>query len=278
MNQLASGINAINDAQIVDVSGTKITAGTIPASAMNTATNVETRFDEALGDFVASGCVWSATTGLGGAMTAGVAYIDGKRVVVAAIASKTFTASKDTYVSVTNAGVVGYSEVANGASAPTLPTNSIWLAKVVTSGAAVTAVTQSGEAAGGVPIYPEHSNRTIGWKTWTPTIAAGSGSFTSVSAGDCRYIQNGKTVHFKARINIVTNGTAATSVTATLPVSVNATGGVFTCSGREDGVSGKQLQGKMSSTGNLLSIFNYDNTYPGANNAALIVSGTYEAA
>ena len=279
VNQLASVINGnLDDTNIASLSGTKITAGTIPATAMAADANIETRFNEALGDFVASGCVWSATTGLGATMTAGVVYIDGKRLSVSSVASRTFTASKDTYVTVSNTGVLGYSEVANGATGPAASAGSIFLAKVVTNGSAVTSVTLGGDNSAGAQIYPENSARDATWKTWSPTIGCGSGAFTSVSAGDCRYIQFGKTVHFKARINIVTNGTAATSVTATLPVAVNATAGIFTCSGREDGVSGKQLQGKINTTGTLLSIFNYDNTYPGASNAAIIVTGTYEAA
>lgn len=60
--------------------------------------------------------------------------------------SKTFTASKDTYVYVNSAGAIAYLEVANGAAKPTLATlvatggaGSQFLAKVVTDGSRVTA-------------------------------------------------------------------------------------------------------------------------------------------
>ena len=47
--------------------------------AINVPNDVVTRFDESLGDFIASGLVWSQTALLVGEMTAGVVYIDGER-------------------------------------------------------------------------------------------------------------------------------------------------------------------------------------------------------
>jgi hypothetical protein len=140
VNQIAAVINGnIDNTNISSVSGAKIQAGTVAAGAMDTNSNPETRMSESLGNFVASGCVWSLSSGLVGTMTAGVVYIGGKRVIVNAIATQTFLASKDTYVSVDNTGAVSIaSAVANGATAPTLPANSLWLFKVVTSASAIT--------------------------------------------------------------------------------------------------------------------------------------------
>jgi len=141
INQIAAVVNGnLDDNNINSLSGSKITSATIPAAAMVASANPETRFDEALPDFVASGCVWSISSGLNGDMTSGVVYVDGKRATVSAVSARAFTASKDTYVSVTNAGVITYSEVANNAAAPSLPANSTWLSIVITSGAAITAV------------------------------------------------------------------------------------------------------------------------------------------
>jgi hypothetical protein len=140
INQIATVINGnLDNTNINSLSGAKIQAGTVPATAMTTDSNPETRMSESLGNFVASGGVWSQSSGLVGTMTAGVVYIGGKRVTVAAVATKTFTASKDTYVSVDNGGAISYQEVANNAAVPTLPANSVWLAKVV-SAAAITSV------------------------------------------------------------------------------------------------------------------------------------------
>lgn len=99
---------------------------------------------------VHSGLVWSIVSGLNGAMTTGVAHIIDssskmKRIVASAIVSKTFTASKDTYVDLKSDGTITYVEVANGATTGmTLTADSIRIAKVVTSGAAITSITQYG--------------------------------------------------------------------------------------------------------------------------------------
>lgn len=66
--------------------------------------------------------------------------------------AKTFTASKDTYVYLTSAGALAYSEVANGAAKPTLASivtaggyGSQFLAKVVTDSDEITSVTDLAE-------------------------------------------------------------------------------------------------------------------------------------
>lgn len=99
----------------------------IPASAMTDSGDVELYRSEAGINFVASGCVWSVVSGLNGTMTAGVVYVSGVRVSVSAVATRAFTASKDTYISVDKNGTLSYQEVANGATAPSLPADSVWL-------------------------------------------------------------------------------------------------------------------------------------------------------
>lgn len=105
---------------------------------------------EALTDFVLSGFTWSLVSGLNGAMTAGVAYITNPsglmvRIEVPAITSRTYTASKDTYVDIAYDGTVAYVEVANGATTGMpLTADSIRVAKVVTNGSTITSVVQYG--------------------------------------------------------------------------------------------------------------------------------------
>ncbi|MBO1267095.1 hypothetical protein [Arthrobacter cavernae] len=190
VNQIAAVVNGnIDNTNISSVSGAKVQAGTINASAMDTATNVETRLSESLGNFVASGCVWSAISGLNGTMTAGVVYINGKRIVVAAITSQAFVASKDTYVSIDVNGTVGIANaVANNAASPTLPANSVWLAIVVTSGSAITSVNTGQIDAvapvvssrtlnicdtNGVLIYPYANQKLIGFARINTTFSTG---------------------------------------------------------------------------------------------------------
>ena len=140
-NEIAAVVNGnLDDNNIASLSGTKITGSTIPVAAFDANTNPETRTSETSGNFVASGGVWSATTGLGGTMTAAIVYIAGKRISAPSVASKTFTASKDTYASIDNTGAAQYTEVTNGAVSPSLPSNNVWTYKVVTNGSAVTSV------------------------------------------------------------------------------------------------------------------------------------------
>lgn len=84
---------------------------------------------------VASGCVWSGdaygSTRVA-SMTAGVVYISGIRVSVSAVTSRTFTASRDTYVDVDSTGTLTYTEVTNNAASPSLASNSIRLGIIIT--------------------------------------------------------------------------------------------------------------------------------------------------
>lgn len=76
-------------------------------------------------NFVESGCVWSGDSygsTRNASMTSGVVYIGGKRLTVAAVSARTFTASKDTYVDFADNGdgtaAIIYTEVTNNAASP----------------------------------------------------------------------------------------------------------------------------------------------------------------
>ena len=125
--------------------------------AINVPNDIVTRFDESLGDFIASGLVWSQTALLVGEMTAGVVYIDGERLVIGALSGINFTASKDTYVDIATNGSVSYDAVANGASAPALAGSHVRIAKVVTNGSGITSVVQTGVDSLGNTISPSGS-------------------------------------------------------------------------------------------------------------------------
>lgn len=106
-------------------------------------------YQPTISDYIQSGGVWSTVSGLNGAMTSLTGWQGGHLNTVALITSRTFTVSKDTYIdvlrnTVTNAFSIVYTEVANAAASPALAANSIRLAKVVTSGAAITSIVQSG--------------------------------------------------------------------------------------------------------------------------------------
>lgn len=155
----------------------------IPSTAMQDSGSMEKWRDEANIGFTASGLVWSALTGLNATMTAGIQYTpDGLRRSISAVTSRTFTASKDTYISISPAGAIAYTEVANNAAQPALGTDYRWLAKVVTSVSAITSVTDMRQTAvigsqnidwatltnSGVPVINGITlgNATVSYKWW----------------------------------------------------------------------------------------------------------------
>ncbi len=117
------------------------------------------RASEIMYNNVASGCVWTADAAGStrvASMTAGIVYIDGKRVVVSAVTSRTFTASKDTYIDVDITGTLTYTEVTNNAASPALAASSIRLGIVVTAAGSIAAGTSinQGDRSTATPIVP----------------------------------------------------------------------------------------------------------------------------
>lgn len=107
--------------------------------------DLEAIHNEVFYDHVASGGVWSYDgSAFAASMTAGIVYIDGVRLTLAAVVSRSFTASKDTYVDVYDNGdgtaAILYTEVANGATPPSLSTSYVRIAMLVTSGSVVTTI------------------------------------------------------------------------------------------------------------------------------------------
>lgn len=108
-----------------------------------------------------------------------------------------------------------------------------------------------------------------GYFAFTPTITAGSGTFTTVSAVGS-FMVAGRTFFADIVITITTNGTAAVSVYATLPVTgVNSQVGA----GRENAVTGDMLQVYLGSGQNYFTIYDYLGNYPGGTGYSLVCSG-----
>jgi len=141
INRLNSNMNAIVN-QVngnLEGGGINIKPGSITSIDLNTTVSTITRWSESFNDFTVSGMLPATSANLASDISAGVSYVSGYRVATAAT-NHTYTASKDTYVYISNGGYFIYQEVANGASAPSTPTNSLLLAKVVTNGTAITSV------------------------------------------------------------------------------------------------------------------------------------------
>jgi hypothetical protein len=107
--------------------------------------------------------------------------------------------------------------------------------------------------------------------TFAPVITAGTGTITSYTSSG-NYTKTGNVVTFGFTLTITNNGTGSVTLIATLPfqASSNASSGV-----RESGVSGS-LCSVTVDTGTSAMVFRaYNNTYPGATNAAFKGSITY---
>jgi len=150
--------------------------------------NLVSSLNDLTSDVVISGGIWALVSGLNGSMTLLTAYIDGYKNTIAAVATRAFTLSKDTYVDVlrntgTNVFTLVYTEVANGAASPALAANSIRLAKVITSGATITSIVQYDVDSLQNEIYPTApiKNQLLSLVSTIPTFTdyGASGNFGS---------------------------------------------------------------------------------------------------
>lgn len=103
-----------------------------------------TQFPANFQNFVEStGGVWTAGAGLVGSATAGYVWYSGTRSAMAAVASHTFTASKDTYIDYNPATAAWtYVAVTNGAAVPAVTANCVRVAQVITGASAISSVSQ----------------------------------------------------------------------------------------------------------------------------------------
>lgn len=118
------------------------------------------------------------------------------------------------------------------------------------------------------------------WTTYTPTVAALTGTFTSVAATG-RWTQIGKTVIVMFKITVTTNGTAGTATLMSLPVTPNtaAFANDYGCGmAREVALTGNMLQALIRNGGADLQLVRYDNAYVGGNGANISGMVTYQAA
>lgn len=168
-------------------------------------------------NYIESGCIWTADSPgstLAASMTAGVVWIGGKRLTVAAVTSRAFTASVDTYVDFQDNGDgtanITYSTVTNNAASAALgnsgtTANTIRNAIIVsgaTNIAAASSINQGSPWASlptttasvalavcdtiGNLIYPRPGQKLIGQRVYPtgagPTVTTPS-SLTQISAG-----------------------------------------------------------------------------------------------
>jgi hypothetical protein len=108
--------------------------------------------------------------------------------------------------------------------------------------------------------------------TWTPVIAAGSGAITSYTSSG-RYTKVGRLVTVEITYKITNNGTGASyGEISGLPYTASVG-----CVGitRFNGTTGLSGQYSVAAGGTSGTVWNYDNTYPWATNAAGTITITY---
>jgi len=115
------------------------------------------------------------------------------------------------------------------------------------------------------------------WSTWSPTVSSLTGTITSVGTVVARYKQLGKIVVFQISIPITNNGTGATGVLFTPPVTPNISITNQVISGFNINTS-EVCGGYWLNSSSAFLVIKYNATYPVASGQAVSMSGTYEAA
>ncbi len=118
------------------------------------------------------------------------------------------------------------------------------------------------------------------WVTWTPTISASSGTITTSSAVARYKIDplDQKTIHVQMAITITTNGTGATALLATLPITSENNSIPGTIPGKEVAATGRTCVGHVAVNSTSLIIHQYDGTYPAADGRIIVLNGVYKKA
>ena len=111
--------------------------------------------------------------------------------------------------------------------------------------------------------------------TWTPSVSATSGSFTTVTISNAEYVKIGKTVHVSAKFVITTIGTGSGNMTISgLPYSLDASQGGVQIMGRISN-SGELCFGQVSTTS--ISLFRkYDKTSAIVGGYSYLLQGQYQ--
>jgi hypothetical protein len=118
----------------------------------------------------------------------------------------------------------------------------------------------------------------VGWRTYTPTIACGSGTITTLGTVTGRYQVTNRMMTLNVSIPITTIGTCATYVSFTLP-QVPVTASVLY--GRETQATGIMLQANLGATATIGQIQSttgtcVNGTAPCNSGDTLVITGSYE--
>lgn len=113
------------------------------------------------------------------------------------------------------------------------------------------------------------------WTSWSLTPFANAGTVTTFGTVTGEFMVIEKNLFWRAIIEITTNGTGATSIDFNLPLDPSAQN-LSLGYGRCAITTGKQLQVANPTALSTGRIFTYDNLYPAADGAKLLVAGFYK--
>jgi hypothetical protein len=116
------------------------------------------------------------------------------------------------------------------------------------------------------------------WTSYTPTVTATAGTFTTVSASG-KYTRVGKLCVTQFRVTITNNGTAAGQVLVTAPFTANNSfNTAFVGSGRETNAVGFSMTPRIINGDSTFYLTKVDGTYPGGTTYVLDNTVTFEVA
>jgi len=119
-----TAFNTIKNCINGNIESINIKDDTLTEADFADAINPRVRDSEYFNDFTYSGMLPADSTDLTSDISAGTSYVSGYRVVTAAT-SKTYTATKDTWVYIDINGTFQYVETSVGAAQPVTPSNSL---------------------------------------------------------------------------------------------------------------------------------------------------------
>jgi len=235
-NEFNGNIDNANIKASAAIDASKLASASITNSQMDVANSLVTRMNNGFFDYVESGCVWSGDSygsTLNASMTAGVVVVDGIRAVISAVTARAFTASRDTYIDITSAGVVEYAVSTTNAASQALASGRVRVGIIVSGVASianVAAVNQGQEnkvlpIASSIPYAVTDSlgnlicNRSpnatvIGYRQIITTFSTASASAVQVTGLTCPVIvPTGR----KVKVTFSGEGWANTATNNTIP-------------------------------------------------------------
>lgn len=186
-----------------------------------------------------------------------------------------FSGTSQSYVQGTGSGSSGTSELAFGVSLTSGSVTGTEVFRMTNDGNLVPKVAAKGINFTANTPAAGMTSQLLNWYeegTWTPVVTAALGSITAYTASGT-YTRIGRLITTTLKIEISNNGTGLNGVFATLPFTNGAV--CYEGYGREDALTGAQLQALCLPASTTMTIVTYNNAYPGGTGARIYATLTY---